>query len=896
MEKRKNKKLHLTDIFSIEELQRLQDTFFAQLGISSGISDADGIPVTHHVSRTDFCEFCIKRSAEGQKRCEACDKEGMERAVKKGEIGVYRCHAGLMDFAVPIVVHGELLGAFLGGQVAPKPLSETDVLHLAWELGEDAQKFWHMAQRIPIMSESKLRQSAEWIYNITDLLAQSAYHRYEILQSSEEIEKAANMKSDFLANMSHEIRTPMNAVIGMAQMALREDLSPTARDYVNQIITSGQSLLAIINDILDFSKIESGKMELSPIDYEPMSIINDVTSIIMTRIGSKEVELILDITPDLPNMLYGDNIRIKQIIVNLSNNAVKFTESGQVVLKVATRPLESDYVEVQISVQDTGIGIKRTQLSKLFQSFYQVDSKRNRNIEGTGLGLAISQQLVQQMGGNIGVESEYGMGSLFYFSFPQKIIDERPSVHIENKDNIFAVSLLNNEYVAAQLERDMDTFEIEYRELTDSSELSILEEKEEAFFFVEQLCFDDEVEEFVKSHPGVTAVLLVDFNAIVELSIPNLIVIKKPLYSLNLAMLLNREDLHSLYANHEAEDFDFIAPEAKILIVDDNAINLTVAEGLLRPIEMQIDTAISGKEAIEMITMNKYDLIFMDHMMPELDGVETTHIIRRFHRDYKDVPIIALTANAVEGVQEMFVEEGMNDFVAKPIELKFIASKLKQWLPADKIQRSSMIQKEENMTEEPELQIEGLDVEYSLGLLGTKELYMAVLKDYYQAIDKKVEMILKYQSAEDWQGYTVEVHALKSASRQIGALELSDLAESLEAAGNKKNVALIQEKTEDMLKWYASYKDILAKYFQEDQVEEEEKAEIYSDLLSDCFGVMRNALENLDMDQMDDVLAEMLKYRYEGEFARCFDEFKTAVESLDVDSCERVMSEWEAMF
>ena len=630
-----------------------------------------------------------------------------------------------------------------------------------------------------------------------------------------------------------------------------------------------------------------------------MSSIFDISNFIFTRIGEKDVELILDIAPNIPNVLLGDNIRIKQIIINIANNAVKFTQEGRVLVKMDYERVSEDKLDLLVSVKDTGIGIKKEDVGKLFRSFQQVDSKRNRNIEGTGLGLAISKRLLQLMGGDIHVESEYGKGSTFSFHIPQKIVDDQPSITIKEKRAATVINFMGNPYISRQLKKDSRRLKAAYYYLDSEEDLDSLKEIEnEIFLFVDHVNFTSAVEKFVKDNPEILAVLLVGFNVLVEYPIPNLLIMKKPIYTLNLAMILNHEDIH-LSLDNEDDGIDFIAPDARVLIVDDNAINLTVAEGLLEPLKMKIDTVLSGKEAIGKISVCKYDVILMDHMMPELDGVETTHIIRRFHLEYADIPIIALTANAVEGTREMFMKEGMNDFVAKPIELRILASKMKQWLPADKIKKVSAeeysaIQKEQEQKETIP-PIADLDIEYSMKLLGSEKLFWNVLRDYYRVIEKKAELLKELEQKENWDNYTIEAHALKSASKQIGAMALSDLAATMEKAGIDKDGEAIHSHTDDMLEKYRSYLPILEGYFQEEEEEEDDdvRAAITDEVQNRLFADMRDALENLDMDRMEEVAEEMRRYRYQDWECELLQRLYDAVEEMDVDACEGILSEWE---
>lgn len=883
--------LRLTDLIDVDTLQRIQDAFCEMTNIAAGVSDVDGVMVTQDTMSTDFCLNYTKKSPIGIARCEKCDKRGGELALAQGKSVTYHCHAGLVDFAAPIMAHGRMVGCITGGQVRTEELDEEKLMAVAKELQVDPQGYLEAAKKIRYIEPEELDRATKFLYRISTIISDMAYDKYLLLQAKEEIERAAQMKSDFLANMSHEIRTPMNAVIGMAEMALREELPPAASSYISQIISSGKTLLTIINDILDFSKVDSGKMVIEEEEYEPMSIINDVANIITTRIGEKELELILDISPDLPCKLVGDSNRLKQVIINLANNAVKFTRKGQVVLKVNYQKVSDDIIDLVVSVKDTGIGIKKEDVPKLFKAFQQVDSKRNRNIEGTGLGLAISEKIVVLMGGDIEVESEYGKGSQFSFWVPQKVADGKPSVVIKDKDKVKAAGLVANGFLRTHIEKDMKQMGIPFTALESEDDLQLVADMKIPYFFVGQGMFSLKVEKFVKEHPEITVILMIDFRNSVKMNMSNLLVVKKPVYVLNIASVFNGEDVNTNFSYRTNDNFEFIAPEANILIVDDNAINLTVAEGLLKPLKMNIETAGSGKEAVNMISRKKYDLIFMDHMMPEIDGVETTHIIRRFHPEYDDIPIIALTANAVSGTKEMFLREGMNDFVAKPIEMRCILSKLRNWLPADKIKKVYAVEEEQAV--ERTIEIPGLDTKAAMKLLSNEQLFWAVLKDYYQVIEKKAKLIKQLEQAEDWKRYTIEVHALKSASRQIGALELSERAAALERAGNEEEAPLIHIATDGLLKQYLKYADILKPYCEKETTENQPQASIESGKLSEFFADIRASIEELDMDKMDEVINSMASYCYEGEQSTLFEELKDAAVEFDVDICEAVIKKWE---
>ena len=888
--------LKLTDLIDSKVLQKIQDGFSDLTGMAALTTERDGTAVTTGSNFSDFCMKYTRCSELGCARCEQCDSQGASLALEHGESVVYFCHAGLMDFAAPIMAEGKMVGCFIGGQVLTEAPDLVQMRKIAAEIGVDEDEYVEAANRVHIIERETIDRAAKFLHMVAEVLSDMAYGKYLVYQANMDLERSSHMKSDFLANMSHEIRTPMNAVIGMAELALREELPPVARDYINQIKDAGKSLLTIINDILDFSKIESGKMDINEVEYEWMSMGYDIANIIMTRLKDKDVELIIDVAPDLPCKLWGDNIRIKQVLLNLANNAVKFTTEGRILIKVDYRKISSDQIEVYICVEDTGIGIREEDLGKLFQSFQQVDSKRNRNIEGTGLGLAISQRLMTLMDGDIRVETEYGKGSRFSVVYPQKVIDETPAIVIKDPDSILMAGLISNPYVGEGLCTVAGRMGLECICLHSDKEFDLLLDDKRIFLFIEDPMFTEVVEEYVRNHPEITAILLVGFYDQVEYHIPNLLVMRKPLFALNLALILNGEQLH-IYNNEEEKEYDFIAPDAHVLIVDDNAVNLTVAEGLLEPLKMHVDTVTSGQAAIDKIQNLRYDIVFMDHMMPEMDGVEATHIIRQRYYGYDDMPIIALTANAMEGTKEMFRQEGMNDFVAKPIEILVLVDKVKKWLPPEKIKKVNMgfrVSETNKMRGSAEPVVVGdLDTKTAMEFFSNEELFFKTLKVYYRSIKKKAETIKYMEEQEDWAGYTIEVHALKSASKQIGAMSLSEKAAAMEKAGNARDSAAIHKYTDEMLKQYLGYIPVLATFCEEEE-NEADKKDISNDVLKDFFAKMASAVDDLDMDQMEEVIDKMNGYHYEDEQRELFRKLAEAVEEVDVDLCEEILKEWES--
>lgn len=525
-------------------------------------------------------------------------------------------------------------------------------------------------------------------YVLVHNMNQYRKHHEELLEKAEAANRA---KSDFLANMSHEIRTPMNSIMGLCELSLEEELPPAARENCNNVYVAGKNLLGIINDLLDFSKIESGRMELRPDVYELSTLLNDVIQMTMARKGQKKIEFMVDCDPDIPNRLYGDELRIRQIVINLLTNAIKFTKEGGVLLRVRGRR-ESYGINLMFSVIDSGIGIKKENTAKIFNSFSQVDTKKNRAIEGTGLGLSISKRLVKQMGGFLFVESEYGKGSAFTVVIPQKIMDEKPLARIEDNEKYRILTYFeleeNNSPFAARYYAEIianmgESLGLSYQLVASLQEAkNLISGNTFTHLFISEVEYRLDKKYFDSLAEVVPVIIIVNQNGEKQFS-EKIQSICKPFYVLPVCSVLQGEKKHFDGSRVSIKN-RFIAPKASVLIVDDNQMNLKVASGLLRPYQMEILTADSGAEAIELMKQRRFDLVFMDHMMPGMDGVETLKQIRTLEIAYcKSVPIVALTANAVSGAREMFLQEGFCDMVAKPVEMSLVERVLQRFLPEE---------------------------------------------------------------------------------------------------------------------------------------------------------------------------------------------------------------------
>ncbi len=729
-----------------------------------------------------------------------------------------------------------------------------------------------------ISEDIKYSEAHESMLDMSGKLFANAINKHEmdeeLRNAHEEALLSSQAKSNFLANMSHEIRTPLNAILGMSEIVLRESKGRNVEGYAVEIKKASENLLIIINDILDISKIESGKLEIINIEYNMNSLLSDIISIAKMRLEDKPVTLTTFIQSDIPSVFYGDEIRIKQILINLISNAIKFTKVGNINLSV-TCEMKNAHAELIFLVSDTGMGIKEDDMQRLFMQFERFDTKKNRNIEGTGLGLAITKQLCEMMGGEISVESEENKGSVFTARIPQQY---RGDTVVANKVNNTKILVYESrEEYANSLKQTLDDMQAISTICSNQSELIqfLLEQKFE-YLIVPAVHIDKIKSLCVKMDIESKLVFMTDPNDLNLYSEEN--IVSLPVNCIQLAKIFGNLESndHEKQKNHS-----FVAPNAKVLVVDDNKINLEVAKGLMKPFNLQLETAINGAIAVEMVKKNKYDLVFMDHMMPEMDGIDATTAIRKMDGDYyKKLPIVALTANALVGAKEIFVKEGMDDFLAKPIEVEKLNEILQKWLPKE--MQNPIIVKEKTV-KDYNISIEGVDTNYGINIIGGElEDYHHILNAFYTDGVNKIERLSTMDLKENIELYKIEIHALKSACASIGAFELSNEAKLLEEAAITHDIDYINSHAKAFIDMFSTLLYAIREHLKEQNKKNyQDKAEGNISLLEEELKKIEEALTSFDIDVLEQALEICLSQSWKGQINEMLEKLK-----LDIDTFE----------
>ncbi len=703
------------------------------------------------------------------------------------------------------------------------------------------------------------------------------------------MEDTNKRSEDFLTNVSHELRTPINAVTGITAVMQETEEDKEKRANLSSVQRAGRRLSDQIGDILDYTEIDTGRIRISRSPYMISSLIYDLAAELDFMWNDSGNELIMDIDPNLPAGLTGDAAKISRIIRHLADNALKFTKDGGVYVRAYG--LKREYgINLCIQVRDTGIGISREQLERLTDHFYQADAGRARRVGGIGLGLAVVQGLVMSMDGFMHIDSDVGEGTTVHVSIPQGVEDPKPCMSVENADEICVGCFLYPDRYPVPAVRDYynemirhlgDGLGVRVHYCISAEELEkVMEKYRLTHLFLGREEYDECRGILEKAGRSVrVAVSLGRTDKPVNDSAVK--ILKKPFTVFSILQILNEREDRSL--KEESRPY---LPGIRALVVDDDGMNLIVAKGILGMYGMKVDTAGGGQESVDMCLKKDYDIVFMDHMMPEMDGIEAMHRIRKIVKPEDNPYIVALTANAVSGAREMFLQEGFDEFIAKPIVPLILERSLRKLLPP-----SAFEERKEEETDMPDkdkagekesaedmvrktadpidrLDKDGFDIKQALIYCGNDEgFYLEMLRTFTEEAPDKRAALQKSYEAADYDNYRISVHSLKSGSRTIGAIQLSEEARLLEEAAKTSDSAYILSKHDEMMKRYAAVAEQIKEALPEAKSGTKEEDKAGDDRWGELLKRLKQAVDDFDSDAAEKVMAETKSVSYEGRAA-----------------------------
>ena len=739
-----------------------------------------------------------------------------------------------------------------------------------------------------------------WIHNHTNR---------NIEKSKAEVENARQTKSKFLANMTHEIRTPMNAIVGMTELILKENLSSGAREETEIIKEASSELLTIINNILTYSKLDSGKLELLPTKYRFDELMSEIIQTVSVELQDKSIDFHVDIDPSIPIMLYGDDIRIKQVFLSLLFNSLRYSDDGRIIMEIKKEEISSEQsIRLHCSVADTGLGLSQVDIDAIFGAYERYDSRQGSNMKGMGLELSICRELLHLMGGELKISSIEGIGMSIEFEFTNYIVDDIPIVRLKEDDKRHVLIYLSNIREEKSWKILNDNFNIrpEYANSHNVFTNKICEKRYSHIFLPDHEY--QNLKEIIEQYDCEDYTYVITDYRHVFRDFNNCKLLRRPLSCLNLSDVFNDRWTQENY-QAPVEKQNVIFPKATVLLVDDNKVNLKIAAGILENFSIKADTAMNGSECINMLKKEKYHMVLLDQFMPDISGIETLHIIREIPGEYyKELPIICMTADFGGEVRERLISEGFQDYIAKPMKIYYLERFLRRYLPEElmeivskkedtnvpnhitEVSKSDQSSEEVSMSLQPEVGITTVG--------GSAETYETILNTYYREGLEKIKEIPQIYEKGDISLFTTNVHSIKGSSASVGALGVSAVFKALEMAGKSNDTEFIDQHLQTALEQFQALLEEVRIYLYERgafentdldidrEYEGEEEGIQQSDIIK-----LKEALEQINLKQCEELLHEMSSHNYGKEINHKLSIIKTSYEMFDYHKVKELIQE-----
>lgn len=728
--------------------------------------------------------------------------------------------------------------------------------------------------------------------------------RKQLDESRHIIESAGLNKSRFLANVTHEIRTPMNAIIGMNELILREDLDPESRELAENIKTSSNQLLKIINNILEFSKLDSNKMEIFNVKYDFRDLITEIVDAVSNEYASENTEFVVKVDPNIPRVLFGDIIRIKQVFMYLLFSSVHKLPHGRIAMEVnGETDNATNTVMMKCTIAESGFGLSEHEIEAMLSAYTRYDSRQKSDYKGMGLELSICKEILELMGGSISIKSVEGVGMSVSFEFINYIIEDIPLVRV-SAANDYNILIYTNSAEDQEIWIDvLGQFQL-YPNFVNGPNAfrQAIENKRYTHIFIDDM-FYPILKETIRSAQISNEVYVLTEAGSVYSDFDNCKILRKPMTCITVSNALNNSwDVNNYKVAQKREAVTF--PEGKIIIVDDSIVNLKVLEGMLQTFDVSVTKCKSGAEALDVLEKEEFDLIILDQRMPEMDGIELLHLIRKLDNANAMVPILCATADFGPDISRMLANEGFQDYLAKPVRRFYLERMLRKYMPVELavniiVEDETVKEAEHEAQPKAEEVKDPKDIDFKTGLNnvgGAASAFASVVNAYYKEGMQKIETVPALLADKDIRNYVVEVHALKSSSAAIGAEAMSKLFRELEFAGKAENIDFIESHTDHVIEVFKEVLDVVKKYLVDNGEfdGEESVTEPEGDVESFDMAVVDELigyLTNFNIKATEDKVSEICSVNYGPDINEKFRQIKNVLEIFDYHKAKELLND-----